>query len=51
MNASDGLFGIVTPYRNQANALQSVFAGSEWRAEYANTYRPHYAKNIENLID
>jgi hypothetical protein len=28
MNASDGLFGIVTPYRNQANALQSVFAGS-----------------------
>jgi hypothetical protein len=27
------------------------FAGSEWRAEYANTYRPHYAKNIENLID
>jgi hypothetical protein len=29
MNASDGLFGIVTPYRNQANALQSVFAGSK----------------------
>ena len=24
---------------------------SEWMAEYANTYRPHYAKNIENLID
>ena len=24
---------------------------SAWEAKYANTYRPHYATNIKNLVD
>lgn len=39
LNASDGSVGIVTPYRNQANELQKVFAGTEVKADTADKFQ------------
>lgn len=44
-------FSLEKPTNTYGAMCQLQKQGSEWRAEYANTYRPHYAKNIENLID
>ena len=39
LNASDGSVGIVTPYRNQANALQKVFEGTMVKADTADKFQ------------
>lgn len=39
LNASDGSVGIVTPYRNQANELQKVFAGTMVKADTADKFQ------------
>jgi len=39
LNPSDGSVGIVTPYRNQANVLQKVFANTEVKADTADKFQ------------
>ena len=39
LNASDGSVGIVTPYRNQADELQRVFAGTTVKADTADKFQ------------
>lgn len=39
LSASDGSVGIVTPYRNQANALQRVFADTTVKADTADKFQ------------
>ena len=39
LNTSDGSVGIVTPYRNQANELQKVFAGTTVKADTADKFQ------------
>ena len=39
LNASDGSVGIVTPYRNQADELQKVFAGTTVKADTADKFQ------------
>lgn len=39
LNASDGSVGIVTPYRNQANELQKMFAGTSVKADTADKFQ------------
>lgn len=39
LNACDGSVGIVTPYRNQADALQKVFAGTAVQADTADKFQ------------
>ena len=39
LNANDGSVGIVTPYRNQADELQRVFAGTMVKADTADKFQ------------
>lgn len=39
LSAQDGSVGIVTPYRNQANELQRVFAGTAVKADTADKFQ------------
>ena len=39
LNLNDGSVGIVTPYRNQANELQKVFAGTTVKADTADKFQ------------
>jgi hypothetical protein len=39
LNPDDGSVGIVTPYRNQANELQRVFAGTAVKADTADKFQ------------
>ena len=39
LNASDGSVGIVTPYRNQADELQRIFAGTTVKADTADKFQ------------
>ncbi len=39
LNVEDNSVGIVTPYRNQANALQKVFAGTTVKADTADKFQ------------
>lgn len=39
LNSNDGSVGIVTPYRNQATALQKVFAGTDVKADTADKFQ------------
>ncbi|MBE6579806.1 MAG: DUF2726 domain-containing protein [Ruminococcaceae bacterium] len=39
LNPSDGSVGIVTPYRNQANALQKTFANTAVKADTADKFQ------------
>ena len=39
LNPNDGSVGIVTPYRNQATALQKAFAGTDVKADTADKFQ------------
>lgn len=39
LNPNDGSVGIVTPYRNQAEALQKVFSGTDVKADTADKFQ------------
>ena len=44
-------FALEKPKNTYALMCQLEKDGGEWKAKYANTYRPRYAKNIKGLID
>ncbi len=47
----DGFLALGKPQNTYAFVCQLQKKEEIWTAKYANTYRPHYAKNIKGLID